>query len=40
MFRDVSLSLKQIFESALMTEVYPQSEININVQVLQSDGGK
>lgn len=23
-----------------MTELFPQSEININVQVLQSDGGK
>ena len=37
---DLSRSLKEIFESTIMTESYPQSEININVQVLQSDGGK
>ena len=36
---ELSQSLKQIFESTIMTELFPQSEININVQVLQSDGG-
>lgn len=36
---ELSQSLKQTFESTIMTELFPQSEININVQVLQSDGG-
>ena len=36
---ELSQSLKQTFESTVMTELFPQSEIDINVQVLQSDGG-
>ena len=36
---EFSQSLRQTFESTIMTELFPQSEININVQVLQSDGG-
>ena len=37
---EMSLALKQTFESVIMTELYPQSKIDITVQVLQSDGGK
>ena len=31
--------IKETFESVIMMEKYPRSEININVQILQSDGG-
>ena len=37
---ELSQSLRQTFESVVMTELFPQSEIDISVQVLQSDGGK
>lgn len=36
---ETSLALSQMFESVIMRELYPQSKIDIYVQVLQSDGG-
>ena len=35
----MSQALGQMFESVIMRELYPQSKIDIYVQVLQSDGG-
>lgn len=32
--------MKRIFEAIILTELFPQSVIDIYVQVLQSDGGK
>lgn len=37
---EASLALKGIFEEAILTDLFPQSMIDIYVQVLQSDGGK
>ena len=36
---DISLTLEKTFEGAIMVESYPRSQIDIYVQVLQSDGG-
>lgn len=36
---EISLALKQTFEAAILTELYPQSKIDIYVQILQADGG-
>lgn len=36
---ETSLALTQMFEAVIMRELYPQSKIDIYVQVLQSDGG-
>ena len=36
---DISLTLQKTFETAIMTELYPRSQIDIYVQALQSDGG-
>lgn len=36
---EISLALRQTFEAALLTELFPQSKIDIYVQLLQSDGG-
>ncbi|CAH1778859.1 unnamed protein product [Owenia fusiformis] len=36
---ELSMHLQQTFEAAIMTELYPQSQIDIYVEVLQSDGG-
>ena len=36
---EMSLALGQMFESVIMRELYPQSKIDIYIQVLQSDGG-
>jgi exosome complex component RRP41 len=36
---EMSLALRQMFESVILRELYPQSKIDIYVQVLQSDGG-
>ncbi|CAI8055943.1 Exosome complex component RRP41 [Geodia barretti] len=36
---ETSLALRQMFESVIMRELYPQSKIDIYIQVLQSDGG-
>ena len=36
---EISLALRQTFEAALLTELFPHSKIDIYVQLLQSDGG-
>jgi len=36
---EISLTLQKTFETAIMTELYPRSQIDIYVQALQSDGG-
>lgn len=36
---DISLTLQKTFETAIMKELYPRSQIDIYVQALQSDGG-
>ncbi|MBN3300409.1 exosome complex component RRP41 [Amia ocellicauda] len=36
---EVSLQLQQTFEAAVLTSLYPRSQIDIYVKVLQSDGG-
>ena len=36
--REFSSTLKEIFEEVVLTKLYPQSEIEINVCVLQNDG--
>lgn len=37
---EMGLALKQTFEVAVMTTLYKRSEIDIHVQILQSDGGE
>ncbi len=37
---EISQALRQTFEAAVLTELFPQSKIDIFVQVLQSDGSK
>ena len=32
--------MKQTFESAILVQLFPRSQIDIYVQVLQSDGGE
>ncbi|MBN3314626.1 EXOS4 protein, partial [Atractosteus spatula] len=36
---EVSQHLKQTFEAAILTQLYPRSQIDIYVKILQSDGG-
>ncbi|XP_077209674.1 exosome complex component RRP41 [Paroedura picta] len=36
---EMSLHLKQTFEAAVLTQLYPRSQIDIYVQILQADGG-
>ncbi|XP_064410076.1 exosome complex component RRP41 [Latimeria chalumnae] len=36
---EMTLHLKQTFEAAILTKLYPRSQIDIYVQILQSDGG-
>ncbi|XP_054841572.1 exosome complex component RRP41 [Eublepharis macularius] len=36
---EMSLHLKQTFEAALLTRLFPRSQIDIYVQILQADGG-
>ncbi|KAI5627211.1 exosome complex component RRP41 [Silurus asotus] len=36
---EMSLHLKQTFEAAVLTQLYPRSQIDIYVKILQSDGG-
>eukprot|EP01094_Clydonella_sp_ATCC50884_P001273 TRINITY_DN1095_c0_g1_i2.p1 TRINITY_DN1095_c0_g1~~TRINITY_DN1095_c0_g1_i2.p1 ORF type:complete len:271 (+),score=58.06 TRINITY_DN1095_c0_g1_i2:188-1000(+) len=36
---EISLIMRQTFESAIMTELFPNSQINIFVQIIQADGG-
>jgi len=37
---EAALVIQQTFESIIHTKLYPKSQINIFVQILQSDGGK
>jgi len=36
---EMSMNLKQTFEAAIKTELYPRSQLDIFVEVLQADGG-
>ncbi|KAM6102714.1 LOW QUALITY PROTEIN: exosome complex component RRP41 [Theristicus caerulescens] len=36
---ELALHLKQTFEAAILTHLYPRSQIDIYVQILQADGG-
>lgn len=36
---ELGMLIRQTFESVVMTALYPRSQIDIYVQVLQSDGG-
>lgn len=36
---EVSLAMKQTFETAIRTNLYKRSQIDIFVQILQADGG-
>ncbi|XP_065652192.1 exosome complex component RRP41 [Hydra vulgaris] len=36
---EISMLLEKTFATAIMTELYPRSQIDIYVQVIQSDGG-
>ncbi|XP_055059898.1 exosome complex component RRP41 [Paramisgurnus dabryanus] len=36
---EMSIHLKQTFEAAVLTELYPRSQIDIYVKILQADGG-
>jgi exosome complex component RRP41 len=38
--KEIQVLLKQTFEQAILTELFPRSQIHIFVQVLQSDGGE
>ena len=37
--QEVSYVIRQTFESAIMTNLFPRSEISIYIQVIQADGG-
>ncbi|XP_033625737.1 exosome complex component RRP41-like [Asterias rubens] len=37
--QEMSLNLQRTFEAAIMTHLYPRSQIDIYVQILQADGG-
>jgi exosome complex component RRP41 len=37
--KEISLVLRQTFEAVVMTNLFPRSQIDIYVQVLQADGG-
>jgi exosome complex component RRP41 len=37
--QEMSIHLRQTFEAAIKTELYPRSQIDIFVEVLQADGG-
>ena len=36
---EISLVIKQTFESVIMTHLFPNSQIDIFIQILQADGG-
>ena len=36
---EISLIIKQTFEAAIFTHLYPNSQIDIYIQVIQADGG-
>jgi len=37
--KEIALLIKQTFESCILTQLFPRSQISIFIQVLQSDGG-
>ena len=37
--QEINLALKQTFEEAVQTHLYPRSQINISVLVMEQDGG-
>lgn len=37
---EISLVIRQTFESVILTHLFPRSQIDIFVQVLQADGGE
>ena len=37
--QEISLALKQTFEEAIQTHLFPRSQIDISVFVLEQDGG-
>lgn len=37
---EISLVIRQTFESIILTHLFPRSQIDIFVQVLQADGGE
>ncbi|XP_077983385.1 exosome complex component RRP41-like [Glandiceps talaboti] len=37
--QEMSVNLKRTFDAAILTHLYPRSQIDIYVQILQSDGG-
>jgi exosome complex component RRP41 len=37
--KDFTSLLRQTFESVILTQLFPRSEVDILVHVLQSDGG-
>jgi exosome complex component RRP41 len=37
---EVGAAIRQTFEPVIMTQLYPRSEIFINVQVISADGGE
>ena len=38
--QEINLALRQTFEEAIQTHLYPRSQIDISVVVLEQDGGK
>lgn len=38
--QEVGAAIRQTFEPVIMTQLYPRSEIAINVSVLSADGGE
>ena len=38
--QEISLALRQTFEEAVQTQLYPRSQIDISVLVLEQDGGR
>eukprot|EP00128_Syssomonas_multiformis_P001866 Colp12_sorted_trinity150504_noHs@33285 len=37
--QEFSLAIRQTFESAIMVQLYPRTQIDIYLQILQADGG-
>jgi exosome complex component RRP41 len=37
--QEIALAVKQSFETVVMCELYPKSQIDIFITVLQADGG-
>lgn len=35
----MALVIKQTFQQVIQTELYPRSEIDLNIQVVQAEGG-